>query len=194
MQFYCSFFLFLWHFFKQQFVFEYTLYMNYSKIKMDLQLFINSQPLARYCIYIVCIIACRQYVTDCMLVATFTGKSKYSQLSTYTFIQLYIHWSEQSACAALRRCSETKCPLYLVLFFFLFLFLSVPHTFLPEGFIVGFRNFAWGFKSQKNKIWGKKKSGPPPSPLGGGLFYYFSLFFLSPPHTFLPEISQIKFN
>ena len=57
------------------------------------------------------------------------------------------YWSERSACAALRRCSETKCPLYLVLFFFLSF--SVPHTFLPEGFIVGFRNFAWGFKSQK---------------------------------------------
>ena len=24
-----------------------------------------------------------------------------------------INWSERSACAALRRCSETKCPLYL---------------------------------------------------------------------------------
>ena len=28
------------------------------------------------------------------------------------------HWSERRACAALRRCSETKCPLYLVLLFF----------------------------------------------------------------------------
>jgi hypothetical protein len=25
-----------------------------------------------------------------------------------------------------------------------FFYLSVPHTFLPEGVIVGFRNFAWG--------------------------------------------------
>ena len=30
-----------------------------------------------------------------------------------------------------------------------FLLLSPPHTFLPEGFVVGFKNFAWGFKSQK---------------------------------------------
>ena len=33
---------------------------------------------------------------------------------------------------------------YIWYYFSLFLFLSVPHTFLPEGFIVGFRNFAWG--------------------------------------------------
>ena len=39
-------------------------------------------------------------------------------------------------------------------------------TFLPEWVIVGFRNFAWGLKSQKNKIWGKKKLGDP-SALGG---------------------------
>jgi hypothetical protein len=30
-------------------------------------------------------------------------------------------------------------------------------TFLPEGVIVGFQNFGWGFNSQKNKIWGEKK-------------------------------------
>ena len=30
-------------------------------------------------------------------------------------------------------------------------------TFLPEEVIVGFQNFAWGFNSQKNKIWGGKK-------------------------------------
>ena len=38
---------------------------------------------------------------------------------------------------------------YICYYFSFFLFLYVPHTFLPEGFIVGFRNFAWGFKSQK---------------------------------------------
>jgi hypothetical protein len=39
-----------------------------------------------------------------------------------------------------------------------FLLLSACVTFLPEEVIVGFRNFAWGFKSQK-KIVGKKKLG-----------------------------------
>ena len=29
-----------------------------------------------------------------------------------------VNWSEQSACAALRRCSGMKCPLFLGLFFF----------------------------------------------------------------------------
>ena len=39
-----------------------------------------------------------------------------------------------------------------------FLLLSACVTFLPEEVIVGFRNFAWGFKSQQ-KIVGKKKLG-----------------------------------
>jgi hypothetical protein len=38
-------------------------------------------------------------------------------------------------------------------------------TFLLEGVIVGFRNFAWGFK---NKIWGGDKKGDPPCPGWGG--------------------------
>jgi hypothetical protein len=42
-------------------------------------------------------------------------------------------------------------------FFFFFFSLSAPITFLPEWVIVGVRNFAWGFNSQKNKIWGGKK-------------------------------------
>jgi hypothetical protein len=46
--------------------------------------------------------------------------------------------------------------------FSLSFFLSVPVTFLLEGVIIGFRNFAWGFKSQKNKIWSKTKFGGPP--------------------------------
>ena len=41
-------------------------------------------------------------------------------------------------------------------------------------FIVGFRNFAWGYKSQKNKILGKKKRGDPQSPPGGWFFWVFS--------------------
>ena len=41
-------------------------------------------------------------------------------------------------------------------------FLSVPHTFLSEGVMVGFKNVAWGFKShKKNKIWGKKNTELP---------------------------------
>ena len=45
-------------------------------------------------------------------------------------------WSERSACAALRRCTRTKCPLFLGLFFFLLSFFSVPYTFLPEGVVL----------------------------------------------------------
>ena len=60
-----------------------------------------------------------------------------------------LFWSKQSACAALRRCCETKCPLFWGLFFFLsFLFFpSPPHTFLPEGVVLGLWNFAQSFKS-----------------------------------------------
>jgi hypothetical protein len=52
------------------------------------------------------------------------------------------------------RCHGTKCPLLTAFF----LLLSACVTFLPEEVIVGFRNFAWGFKSQK-KIVGKQKLG-----------------------------------
>jgi hypothetical protein len=60
-------------------------------------------------------------------------------------------------CAALGRCCGTKCPLYLVLFFFLLLS-SVPHTFLPEGVILGLQNFAQSFKSQKKIRFGVNKN------------------------------------
>ena len=54
------------------------------------------------------------------------------------------YWSERLACAVTE--------------------LSVPAvTFLPEGVIVGFQNFA---KSQQNKIRGKKKLGEPHCPRG----------------------------
>ena len=46
-------------------------------------------------------------------------------------------------------------------------FLSVPHTFLPEGVVLGLRNFARSFKSQTNKIWGPKKFRSPPRPWFG---------------------------
>ena len=42
----------------------------------------------------------------------------------------------------------TKCPL-LIAFFLSLLSLSEVVTFLPEGVIVGFPNFACGFKSQE---------------------------------------------
>ena len=45
---------------------------------------------------------------------------------------------------------------------FISLFLSYAAiTFLPEGFIVGVWNFAWGLNSQKNKIWGEQKFRGP---------------------------------
>ena len=67
------------------------------------------------------------------------------------------NWSKRSVCAALRRCSETKCPLYLGFFFFSFL--SPPHTFLPEGVVLGFWVWVWVLSHKNNKIWGRKQSG-----------------------------------
>jgi hypothetical protein len=54
--------------------------------------------------------------------------------------------------AACMHCYGTKCPLLTASFLFL---LSPTMTVLLEGVFVGFRNFAWGFMSQKNKILGK---------------------------------------
>ena len=48
--------------------------------------------------------------------------------------------------AACVRCHETKCPLLTAFFSIL---LSEVVTFLPEGVIVGFRNFAWGLSHNK---------------------------------------------
>ena len=45
--------------------------------------------------------------------------------------------------------------------YFSFFLSSPPHTFLPEGVVLGLWNFARSFKSQKNKIWGKKKLRTP---------------------------------
>jgi hypothetical protein len=47
----------------------------------------------------------------------------------------------QAACV---HCHATKSPLLMALFSLSFFFR--PVTFLPEGFIIGFRNFAWGSK------------------------------------------------
>ena len=57
------------------------------------------------------------------------------------------------ACAV----TETKCPLLTALFFSLSSLRRV--TFLPEGVIVGFRNFAWGFNSQKKRFGVEKNPG-----------------------------------
>jgi hypothetical protein len=52
-----------------------------------------------------------------------------------------------------------RCPLLLMACFLSLLSRAV--TFLPEGVIEGFQNFVWGFKSNKNKIWGKNRNGLP---------------------------------
>ena len=68
---------------------------------------------------------------------------------------LYKYKLVRAACV---RCHGTKCPLLTAFFSLLSsLSLSPDVTFLPERVIVGVRNFAWGFNSQKNKIWGQKK-------------------------------------
>jgi hypothetical protein len=58
----------------------------------------------------------------------------------------------------------------LVLFFF---FLSPPHTFLPEGVVLGLWNFARSFMSQNNKIGGETRFSDHPSPLGGPFLVFF---------------------
>jgi hypothetical protein len=62
-------------------------------------------------------------------------------------VNIICYFVPSGVCALpLGRCCGMKCPLYLVLFFF---FLSPPHTFLPEGVVLGLQNFARSFKSQK---------------------------------------------
>ena len=53
------------------------------------------------------------------------------------------------------------------------LFLSALLTFLPEGVIVGFWNFAWGFKSQKNHFGREKLWGTHPAPRGSMFWFFF---------------------
>ena len=71
-------------------------------------------------------------LTGCTTFSTSAERSACASLrrcsETKCPLYLVLFWSERSACAALRCCRETKCPLYLVLFF---------------------RKFAWGFNSQK---------------------------------------------
>ena len=68
-------------------------------------------------------------------------------------------------------CHGNKCPLLTA-----FLFLSPTLTFLLVGVIVRLCNFAWGFKSQNNMIWGDKTNvGDPPAPRGS-IFLYEKCF------------------
>ena len=86
-----------------------------------------------------------------------------TKMNTKTVINLLL--LVRAACV---RCHGTKCPLLTAFF----LFLSLRVTFLPEGVIVGFWNFEYDFKSQKNKIWGGKQIGGLPP---GGLIFRFFL-------------------
>ena len=64
------------------------------------------------------------------------------------------YWSKRSECAALRRCSGTKCPLFFVIIFH---FLSPPDTFLPEATVLGFLKFCTEFwVKKKERFWVKK--------------------------------------
>jgi hypothetical protein len=56
-------------------------------------------------------------------------------------------WNLHPLLAACVRCHGSKCPLLTLLFLLLLLFGNV--TFLPEGVIVEFQNFAWGFNTHK---------------------------------------------
>ena len=57
------------------------------------------------------------------------------------------------------RAKRVRCPWALqrnvVSTIFGIIFLSVPHTFLPEGVVLGFLNFARSCQSQKNNIFCK---------------------------------------
>jgi hypothetical protein len=41
---------------------------------------------------------------------------------------------------------------YFCDYFSFFLFLSLPHTFLPEGAVLGFLHFALSLKPQRNEV------------------------------------------
>ena len=65
--------------------------------------------------------------------------------------------SEWSACAALGRCSGTKCPLFLFLFFLLSFFRS--HTFLQEGLTYGSETLLGLLRNKNIRIPAFKKGG-----------------------------------
>jgi hypothetical protein len=76
--------------------------------------------------------------------------------------------------SGLRALRGTKCPL-LRMFFFFFLISSAWVTFLPEGCVKGFRNVAWGFNSQKNKISLWKNNDRSDIPLSIDTTYLFRI-------------------
>ena len=84
-------------------------------------------------------------------------------------------------------CAECK----IGFFFFLS---SASLTFRPEGVIVGFRNFAWGFMSQTKQKIGVKQYLGTPCPPGGlrhGLLFSI-LKGLSPQKLIQPIDDNIK--
>ena len=94
-------------------------------------------PLSQACL------AAIQNVIKCLPLATETSViDKFSHCLKLTFVERVSieELVRVVACAV----TETKCPLLMALFS-----LSLYLTFLPVGVIVGFRNFAWGFNSQK---------------------------------------------
>jgi hypothetical protein len=78
---------------------------------------------------------------------------------------------QQAKDVAFIRCQGTKSPLLRALFSLSSFF--CPVTFLSEGVIVGFKNFAWGFKSQQKIRFGiQKKWGTPLPPMVDFLFVF----------------------
>jgi hypothetical protein len=59
-------------------------------------------------------------------------------------------WGFKLAQSACMRCHGTKSPLLTAFLLLLLLSLLLPLLFSQRVVIVGFRNFAWGFKSHKN--------------------------------------------
>ena len=58
----------------------------------------------------------------------------------------YLCWRKLIGPSVFRALHGTKCP--LLMFFLLLSLLSAWFTFLPEGILLGFWNFAWDFDSQ----------------------------------------------
>jgi hypothetical protein len=82
----------------------------------------------------------------------------------HTVHLVYWCWSE-------RRCADGLVTTINNVFFLSLLLLLPNVTFLPEGFIVRFWNFAWAPNSQKYKDSTKKNySGTPPYPPKKGVF------------------------
>jgi hypothetical protein len=88
-------------------------------------------------------------------------------LSGWKSLMMLEHFDIILVSAACKHCHGTKCPPLTVVFSLSFF--SLPRLLLSkEGVIVGFRNFAWGNKSQKKYDWRWKKDSPLPP--GGSIF------------------------